>query len=119
MPIYPYICNECGHEFDKLQKISDEPLRSCPECGEEALRKKVTAAAFRLKGTGWYETDFKDNKNKKDDKKDGAKSDKKDSKTDAKKADSKAGDKSSGSSSSDSGTSSSSSKSSTSKTDTG
>jgi len=67
MPIYPYICKECGYEFDRLQKISDNPLEVCPECGAESLRKKLTAAAFQLKGTGWYETDFKD-KGKKGDK---------------------------------------------------
>ena len=52
MPIYPYICGTCGHEFDKLQKVSDDPDKHCPECGEESLRRKVTAAAFHLKGTG-------------------------------------------------------------------
>jgi putative FmdB family regulatory protein len=67
MPIYPYLCNNCGHEFDRLQKISDDPLKVCPECGAESLRKKLTAASFQLKGTGWYETDFK-NKGKKGDK---------------------------------------------------
>lgn len=68
MPIYPYLCSACGHEFDLLQKVSDDPLRQCPECGVESLRRKLTAAAFHLKGTGWYETDFK-NKEKKKDKK--------------------------------------------------
>jgi putative FmdB family regulatory protein len=67
MPIYPYLCNNCGHEFDRLQKISDDHLKVCPECGAESLRKKLTAASFQLKGTGWYETDFK-NKGKKGDK---------------------------------------------------
>jgi putative FmdB family regulatory protein len=60
MPIYEYVCDQCGHHLEALQKISEEPLVYCPECGEAALRKKVSAAAFRLKGTGWYETDFKD-----------------------------------------------------------
>ena len=60
MPIYEYVCDQCGHHLEALQKISEEPLIYCPECGEAALRKKVSAAAFRLKGTGWYETDFKD-----------------------------------------------------------
>ena len=59
MPIYPYVCTECGHEFDALQKISDDPLRECPACGKPGLRKRLTAPAFKLKGTGWYETDFK------------------------------------------------------------
>ena len=59
MPIYEYQCQSCGKEMEVLQKISDEPLVDCPECGQPALKKKVTAAAFRLKGGGWYETDFK------------------------------------------------------------
>lgn len=59
MPIYEYECTACGHKLEALQKISDAPLTQCPECGAEALRKAVTAAGFRLKGTGWYETDFK------------------------------------------------------------
>ena len=59
MPIYEYQCQSCEHQLEVLQKISEEPLRDCPACGAEALRKKVSAAAFRLKGGGWYETDFK------------------------------------------------------------
>jgi len=59
MPIYAYRCEDCGHELDALQKISDAPLTECPECGAAALKKQITAAAFRLKGAGWYETDFK------------------------------------------------------------
>jgi putative FmdB family regulatory protein len=59
MPIYAYRCEDCGHELDALQKISDAPLSDCPECGAPALKKQITAAAFRLKGAGWYETDFK------------------------------------------------------------
>ena len=66
MPIYEYRCAACGHELEALQKISDPPLVDCPVCGKAELRKRVTAAAFRLKGTGWYETDFKNSaKNKK------------------------------------------------------
>lgn len=61
MPIYEYRCEACGHEMDALQKISDAPLTDCPECGAPALKKKISAAAFRLKGSGWYETDFKQN----------------------------------------------------------
>ena len=60
MPIYEYQCNACGHAFDVLQKISDEPLTYCPECGAQELRKLLSAPNFRLKGGGWYETDFKD-----------------------------------------------------------
>ena len=59
MPIYAYRCEACGHELDALQKISDAPLIDCPACGAAALKKQLTAAAFRLKGAGWYETDFK------------------------------------------------------------
>ena len=64
MPIYAYRCEACGHELDALQKISDPPLKDCPECGAAALAKQITAAAFRLKGSGWYETDFKKDKQK-------------------------------------------------------
>jgi len=59
MPIYEYQCQSCEHQLEVLRKISDEPLVTCPECGKDSLRKKVSAAAFRLKGGGWYETDFK------------------------------------------------------------
>lgn len=64
MPIYEYRCSECGHELEKLQKISDAPLVDCPACGKPALQKLVSAAGFRLKGGGWYETDFKKDKKK-------------------------------------------------------
>lgn len=59
MPIYEYQCQECQEELEALRKLSDEPLVDCPACGKPALKKKVSAAAFRLKGGGWYETDFK------------------------------------------------------------
>ena len=59
MPIYEYQCQSCDKQTEALQKMSDEPLLDCPHCGESALKKKVSAAAFRLKGGGWYETDFK------------------------------------------------------------
>ena len=59
MPIYEYQCTECGFQTEVLQKISDDPLKDCPECGKPAMKKMVTAAAFRLTGGGWYETDFK------------------------------------------------------------
>ena len=63
MPIYEYRCQECGHELEKLQRMSDDPLTDCPSCGQAQLKRLVSAAAFRLKGGGWYETDFKkDNK---------------------------------------------------------
>nr|VFJ88230.1 MAG: putative regulatory protein, FmdB family [Candidatus Kentron sp. H]VFJ90246.1 MAG: putative regulatory protein, FmdB family [Candidatus Kentron sp. H]VFJ96603.1 MAG: putative regulatory protein, FmdB family [Candidatus Kentron sp. H] len=63
MPIYEYECSRCAHRIEILQKISDAPLEDCPACGKPSLRKLVSAASFRLKGTGWYETDFK-NKDK-------------------------------------------------------
>ena len=59
MPIYGYICKSCEHTFDALQKMSDDPLVECPDCGEPALQKTLSAPKFRLKGSGWYETDFK------------------------------------------------------------
>lgn len=59
MPIYGYACSNCDYEFDVLQKISDPKLVDCPECGEATLKKQLSAPKFRLKGQGWYETDFK------------------------------------------------------------
>ena len=59
MPIYGYICKSCEHRFDVLQKMSDDPLVHCPDCGEPSLQKELSAPKFRLKGSGWYETDFK------------------------------------------------------------
>lgn len=63
MPIYEYLCGACGHVLDALQKVSEDPLTYCPECGKQELKRQLSAPAFRLKGGGWYETDFKD-KNK-------------------------------------------------------
>ncbi|MCK9618908.1 MAG: zinc ribbon domain-containing protein [Methylobacter sp.] len=59
MPIYEYQCQSCGHEHEALQKLSAEPLVICPACSKPELMKKISAAGFRLKGSGWYETDFK------------------------------------------------------------
>ena len=59
MPIYGYECTYCEHAFDALQKMSEPKLVDCPECGESSLRKQLSAPKFRLKGKGWYETDFK------------------------------------------------------------
>jgi putative FmdB family regulatory protein len=59
MPIYDYACKNCEHTFDALQKMSEPKLVDCPECGEPSLRKLLSAPKFRLKGQGWYETDFK------------------------------------------------------------
>lgn len=59
MPIYEYACRSCEHRFETIQKAREDPLKDCPECGETALRKLLSAPVFRLKGSGWYETDFK------------------------------------------------------------
>jgi putative FmdB family regulatory protein len=59
MPIYEYLCQGCGFGKDVLQKLSDAPLTDCPSCGKDQYRKQISAAGFRLKGQGWYETDFK------------------------------------------------------------
>jgi putative FmdB family regulatory protein len=59
MPFYEYQCRKCGAHHEALQKMSDAPLRKCPACGKPALKRLLSAAAFRLKGGGWYETDFK------------------------------------------------------------
>ena len=59
MPIYEYACGTCEHRFETIQRASDERLKDCPECGEPALKKLLSAPVFRLKGSGWYETDFK------------------------------------------------------------
>jgi putative FmdB family regulatory protein len=59
MPIYEYRCSVCGHELEALQKFSDPPLTDCPACRKAALVKRVSAAGFQLKGSGWYVTDFK------------------------------------------------------------
>ncbi len=62
MPIYEYQCTACEHEFETMQKMSDAPLEACPSCGENTLKKLISATGFRLKGGGWYETDFKGDK---------------------------------------------------------
>ncbi len=99
MPIYGYACQHCGHTLDALQKIADAPLVDCPECDQPQLKRQLSAPRFRLKGQGWYETDFKkDNQRnlagEKDASKTGDKADKPtDTKTDA-KSDSKADAKS-------------------------
>jgi len=59
LPIYEYACKECDHSLDALQKIAEAPLVSCPACGERSLKRLLSAPRFRLKGKGWYETDFK------------------------------------------------------------
>jgi len=59
MPIYEYRCGACDHEFEARQKMIEDPLKECPDCGKAELKKLISAVGFRLKGTGWYETDFK------------------------------------------------------------
>ncbi len=59
MPIYEYRCGNCGHELEAIQKMSDPVLETCPDCNRDALKRLISAPSFRLKGGGWYETDFK------------------------------------------------------------
>jgi putative FmdB family regulatory protein len=89
MPFYEYQCTNCGHHEEVLQAISDKPLKKCPNCGKNGLKKLMSAPVFRLKGSGWYETDFKSDKDKQ---RNLAGSEKEESKVEAKaetKADSK------------------------------
>jgi putative FmdB family regulatory protein len=65
MPFYEYECPHCGYDEEVLQKINDKPLKKCPSCGKNGLRKLMSAPVFRLKGSGWYETDFKSDKDNK------------------------------------------------------
>jgi putative FmdB family regulatory protein len=62
MPFYEYQCKNCGHELEAMQKVSDAPLKKCPDCGKSQLQRLMSAPVFRLKGGGWYETDFKGDK---------------------------------------------------------
>src|ERR1700730_2146480 len=62
MPFYEYQCKNCGHDLEAIQKISDPPLKKCPHCGKSQLQRLMSAPVFRLKGGGWYETDFKGDK---------------------------------------------------------
>jgi putative FmdB family regulatory protein len=65
MPIYEYDCEACGHELEVIQKVVADPLSDCPACGKPALKRKISPVGFRLKGSGWYETDFKHGDKKK------------------------------------------------------
>jgi putative FmdB family regulatory protein len=65
MPFYEYECPHCGYDEEVLQKINDKPLTKCPSCGKKGLKKLMSAPVFRLKGSGWYETDFKGDKDNK------------------------------------------------------
>ena len=105
MPIYEYVCNDCGHEFDALQKMSDPSLSDCPACKKSALKKKISAPGFRLSGSGWYETDFKNAGKKPDSKPESA--DKKPGKTGSKSESTSTGNKPADSKSSNSGASAS------------
>lgn len=100
MPFYEYQCEKCGHDVEVMQKVSDAPLKKCPACGKSSMKRLMSAPVFRLKGSGWYETDFKseqDNKRNladklepdapKDDKPEAKKDDKKEDKKDDTKAD--------------------------------
>ena len=84
MPIYAYKCAACGHEKEVLQKISDAPLAVCPDCGQRAMAKQVTAAGFQLKGSGWYATDFRNKDSGKPGKSDGKTESANDAKADTK-----------------------------------
>jgi len=91
MPIYAFECPSCGHDFERLQKLSDPDPSDCPSCGKPGVRRQLTAPAFRLAGSGWYETDFKKDGDKKRnlaDKGDGGGS-KSESRADSKPAESK------------------------------
>lgn len=89
MPFYEYQCKNCGHELEAMQKVSDSPLKKCPHCGKSQLQRLMSAPVFRLKGGGWYETDFKDDKDKKRNLADGPESEAS-KETEAKPKDSKA-----------------------------
>ena len=89
MPIYAFACAACGHQFDRLQKIADPDPTTCPECGAEAVKRQITAPSFRLAGSGWYETDFKKDGDKKRNLVEGASSKSESKPADSKPADSK------------------------------
>ena len=72
MPIYAFECSACGHDFDRLQKLSDPDPTDCPQCGAPKVQRRLTAPQFRLAGGGWYETDFKKDGEKKRNLVDGA-----------------------------------------------
>ena len=65
MPFYEYQCPKCGHHEEVLQSINEKPLTKCPSCGKSGFKKLISAPVFRLKGSGWYETDFKSDKENK------------------------------------------------------
>ncbi len=65
MPLYEYQCTACGESTELLQKISDEPAKTCPQCNQDSLVKQISSTSFQLKGGGWYVTDFKNKKENK------------------------------------------------------
>lgn len=94
MPIYGYACKICDHTLDELQKIADDPLVDCPACGEPGLKRQLSAPRFRLKGQGWYETDFKaDNQRNLAGEKEASKTDEKSAAKPSDKPDDKSSDK--------------------------
>lgn len=89
MPIYEFQCHSCGNQVEVLQRISDDPITNCEACGKDDMKKMISAAAFRLSGSGWYETDFKSGNKKnltESDSKESKKTDKKNKKSDIKKS---------------------------------
>lgn len=84
MPIYAFECSACRHQFDRLQKLSDPDPAECPACGAAQVRRQLTAPAFRLSGSGWYETDFKKDGDKKRNLSDSGEAAKPESKSEAK-----------------------------------
>lgn len=91
MPIYEYQCTNCNHQFDLLQKVNDAPVRQCPKCLEDKVIRLISAAAFQLKGTGWYVTDFKNKDNPKKESKSEAKAEPKSEAKPEPKSDSSSG----------------------------
>jgi putative FmdB family regulatory protein len=83
MPIYEYECSACDHRLEAIQRFSDAPLKKCPECGKPKLRKLISAVGFRLSGKGWYETDFKNDRQRNLSQKDSAEEKKADKVKDA------------------------------------
>ena len=92
MPIYEYECRGCGEHHEFIQKFSDSPKRKCPSCGKLRLKKLISAAAFHLKGDGWYVTDFRDKGKGKDSGKSDSPESSSDSKADSKSSESKSTD---------------------------
>ncbi len=85
MPFYEYQCEKCGHDVEVMQKVSDAPLKKCPRCGKSSLKRLMSAPVFRLKGSGWYETDFKSDQDNKRNLADKPEPESKEDKSDAKK----------------------------------